>query len=131
MPASARKRFFATLPMLLIATGSFAETIRIGAVIPMTGPVAEDGAVVLKGAKLAVNLFNEAGGLNGGQDRTARLRTAPVSPRNPWPAPRSWFPQQGSRARRRLLQLVHRATMDVALRYKVPMVAGISTARRI
>jgi len=33
------KALFATLPMLLIATGSFAETIRIGAVIPMTGPV--------------------------------------------------------------------------------------------
>src|SRR5947209_10180645 len=44
---------------------SAADTIKVGAVYPLTGPVAEDGAVVLKGAKLAVKLFNDAGGLNG------------------------------------------------------------------
>ena len=59
------KVLFTTVPILLAACSSFAETIKIGAIVPMTGPVAEDGAAVLKGAKLAVKLFNEAGGLGG------------------------------------------------------------------
>jgi branched-chain amino acid transport system substrate-binding protein len=64
-PSFRAKVLFATLPILLAAGSSFAETIKIGAVVPTTGPVAEDGASVLKGAKLAVKLFNDAGGLNG------------------------------------------------------------------
>ena len=44
---SRAKTLIATLPMVFAAWSCWAaETIRVGAVYPLTGPVAEDGAVV-------------------------------------------------------------------------------------
>jgi len=56
------KALFATLPMLLIATGSFARNNQDRRGIPMTGPVAEDGAVVLNGRQARGQPVNEAAG---------------------------------------------------------------------
>jgi branched-chain amino acid transport system substrate-binding protein len=44
---------------------SFAEAIKVGAVIPLTGWGAAEGSYVLNGAKLAVEKINAAGGING------------------------------------------------------------------
>ena len=42
-----------------------ADTIKIGVVAPLTGPAAETGSYQIKGAKLAVEEINKAGGVLG------------------------------------------------------------------
>jgi branched-chain amino acid transport system substrate-binding protein len=44
-----------------------ADTLKIGVVAPMTGPVAESGKYQTQGAKLAVEEINKAGGILGRQ----------------------------------------------------------------
>lgn len=44
---------------------SFAGEIKIGAVLPLSGPLAVYGQVCIKGVQLAVKEINEAGGING------------------------------------------------------------------
>jgi branched-chain amino acid transport system substrate-binding protein len=123
------KVLFATLPMLLAASSSsFAETIKIGAVIPMTGPVAEDGAAVLKGAKLAVKLFNDAGGLNGDKIELLVEDGACIPAQSVAGAEKLVSANKVIALAGAFCSSSTGATMDVALRYKVPMVAGISTA---
>ena len=50
-----------------ISTRSFAQgaTIKIGMVVPVTGPAAESGKYALNGAKLAQEAINKAGGVLG------------------------------------------------------------------
>ena len=59
-----------TIASTLAATAASAETIRIGAVAPKTGPLA-GGATVTQwpSIQLWVNQVNEAGGLNGSNQR--------------------------------------------------------------
>ncbi len=47
------------------AFGSFAETLKIGMNVPLTGFAAADGESALNGAKLAVKQINDAGGIKG------------------------------------------------------------------
>jgi branched-chain amino acid transport system substrate-binding protein len=122
------KALFTTLPMLLIASGGFAETIKIGAVVPMTGPVAEDGAAVLKGAKLAVKLFNDAGGLKGDKIELLVEDGACIPAQSVAGAEKLISANKVVGLAGAFCSSSTGATMDVALRYKVPMVAGISTA---
>lgn len=44
-----------------------AETIKIGMVAPLTGPIADAGRYGVQGAKLAVEEVNKAGGVLGRQ----------------------------------------------------------------
>ena len=126
---SRAKTLIATLPMVFAAWSCWAaETIRVGAVYPLTGPVAEDGAVVLKGAKLAVKIFNDAGGLNG-QKLDLLVEDGACNPAQ------SVAGAEKLISANKVVALAGAfcssstgATMDVAQRYKVPMVAGISTA---
>ena len=120
---------FLTLAVLACcAAPAIADTIKIGAIVPMTGPVAEDGAGLLKGAQLALDKFNAAGGLNGVK---AELLTEDGA----------CVPAQSVSAAEKLVSSDHvvalagaycssstGAVMDVASRYKVPLVSGISTA---
>jgi branched-chain amino acid transport system substrate-binding protein len=122
------KVLFTTLPMLLAACSSFAETIKIGAVVPMTGPVAEDGAAVLKGAKLAVKLFNDAGGLGGDKIDLLVEDGACIPAQSVAGAEKLISANKVIALAGAFCSSSTGATMDVALRYKVPMVAGISTA---
>jgi branched-chain amino acid transport system substrate-binding protein len=46
--------------------GSSAKTIKIGALWPLSGPIAKDGNDHLRAAKIATDMLNEAGGLWGG-----------------------------------------------------------------
>jgi branched-chain amino acid transport system substrate-binding protein len=50
-----------------VAIPAQAETIKIGAPIPQTGPFASDGGVMEKAIKLAVDDLNKAGGVLGQQ----------------------------------------------------------------
>ena len=43
------------------------KTIKIGFVAPLTGPSAQDGESMLKGAKLAADIVNKKGGIGGKQ----------------------------------------------------------------
>jgi branched-chain amino acid transport system substrate-binding protein len=122
------KSLIAALPVVFVSWSCFAEPIRIGAVYPLTGPVAEDGAVVLKGAKLAVKIFNDAGGLNG--DKVEFLVEDGAC--NP---AQSVASAEKLISANKVVALAGAfcssstgATMDVAQRYKVPMLSGISTA---
>ncbi len=69
-----RKQFVATLvlPMFLVclvmaAPAWSAKTVKVGFVYIMSGPFAAYGQFAKKGAELAVNEINDAGGINGHQ----------------------------------------------------------------
>jgi branched-chain amino acid transport system substrate-binding protein len=118
----------ASLPLLFMAGSCLAEPIHIGAVYPLTGPVAEDGAVVLKGAKLAVKIFNDAGGLNGNKIEFLVEDGACIPAQSVASAEKLISANKVVALAGAFCSSSTGATMDVALRYKVPMVAGISTA---
>ncbi len=47
------------------ATGAWADTIKIGLLAPLTGPAAADGQEFQRGAQLAIDEINAAGGFDG------------------------------------------------------------------
>lgn len=47
------------------STAAFADTIKIGLLAPLTGPAAADGQEFQRGAQLAIDEINAAGGFNG------------------------------------------------------------------
>ncbi len=49
----------------LPSTGTFAATIKIGLLAPLTGPASADGQEFQRGAQLAIDEMNAAGGLDG------------------------------------------------------------------
>lgn len=54
-------------PALVSRTYAQGATIKIGMVLPVTGPAAEQGKYALNGAKLALEMVNKAGGVLGKQ----------------------------------------------------------------
>jgi branched-chain amino acid transport system substrate-binding protein len=52
--------------VLLSSAGGFAQTIKIGALWPLSGPIAKSGNEHLRAAQIATEMINEAGGLWGG-----------------------------------------------------------------
>ena len=58
------KKIISIFALVLVATVSFAaEPIKIGVVLPFTGPVASDGNRTFSGIQLAVDEINAAGGV--------------------------------------------------------------------
>ncbi len=55
------------LMMLFTSTAAFADTIKIGGIAPLTGPVANYGLLVQAGVDLYIDELNAAGGLLGNQ----------------------------------------------------------------
>jgi branched-chain amino acid transport system substrate-binding protein len=54
-------------PYVISAARAQAATIKIGMCAPVTGPAAESGGYAIKGAKLALEAVNKAGGILGKQ----------------------------------------------------------------
>jgi branched-chain amino acid transport system substrate-binding protein len=52
---------------LVLAGGAFADDVKIGVTQPLTGAFAADGNYVAEGAKLAAEVINKAGGVDGKQ----------------------------------------------------------------
>lgn len=52
--------------VLLSSVGGFAQTLKIGALWPLSGPIAKSGNEHLRAAQIATEMINEAGGLWGG-----------------------------------------------------------------
>jgi branched-chain amino acid transport system substrate-binding protein len=62
------KKIISLIPALFMFFGiAWADTIKIGFNVPLTGFAAADGESALNGAKLAVNQANASGGINGKQ----------------------------------------------------------------
>ena len=62
------KNILSLIPALFMFFGiTWAETVKIGFNVPLTGFAAADGESALNGAKLAVNQANASGGINGKQ----------------------------------------------------------------
>jgi branched-chain amino acid transport system substrate-binding protein len=55
------------MPAILRSAHAQAATIKIGMVLPVTGPAADSGKYALTGAKLALDRVNKAGGVLGKQ----------------------------------------------------------------
>ena len=54
-------------PYIIGSARAQAATIKIGMCAPVTGPAAESGGYAIKGAKLALEAVNKAGGILGKQ----------------------------------------------------------------
>ena len=54
-------------PALIRSAGAQGATVKIGMVVPITGPAAESGGFALTGAKIALEAVNKAGGVLGKQ----------------------------------------------------------------
>ena len=62
------KCYFSLIPIFFLSFGIvYAETVKVGFNVPLTGFAAADGESALNGAKLAVKQANSAGGINGKQ----------------------------------------------------------------
>ena len=78
-------RGLATLSVVALAAlaaplAAHADTIRIGAPIPQTGPFASDGSVMEKAITLAVEDLNKAGGVLGQQVEVSFFDIGDLSP---------------------------------------------------
>ena len=62
------KCFFSLIPTFFLLFGiAYAETVKVGFNVPLTGFAAADGESALNGAKLAVKQANSKGGIDGKQ----------------------------------------------------------------
>ena len=62
------KYFFSLIPTFFLFFGiAYAETVKVGFNVPLTGFAAADGESALNGAKLAVKQANSKGGIDGKQ----------------------------------------------------------------
>ena len=68
------------LAALAVPLDASAETIKIGAPIPQTGPFASDGSVMEKAITLAVEDLNKAGGVLGQQVEVSFFDIGDLSP---------------------------------------------------
>lgn len=64
----------------VVGSAAMADTIKIGAPIPQTGPFASDGSVMEKAIKLAVEDLNKAGGVLGNQVEVTFFDIGDLSP---------------------------------------------------
>lgn len=110
------------------AAPALSEPIRIGAVYPMTGPVAFDGETLLRGARIAIDEVNAAGGVLGRQLELVVEDGACVPAQSVSAAEKLASATKVSALVGAFCSSSTGAVMEVAARYKVPLVAGISTA---
>jgi len=103
-------------------------SIKIGAVYPLTGPVAYDGQTLLQGARVAVGEINAAGGIKGRKIELAVEDGACIPAQSVAAAEKLISSQKVVALIGAFCSSSTGAVMDVAKRHAIPMVAGISTA---
>ena len=128
-----------TLGLSLIATVLFAlagaavgqETVRIGVVQPLTGPVAYDGAIYVNTIKMIVEDLNAKGGVLGRPIELV-VEDGACNPAQSVNAAEKLV------VRDKVVTLIGAfcststaAMMEVAKKYKVPHITGISTAAQL
>jgi branched-chain amino acid transport system substrate-binding protein len=104
------------------------EAIKIGAVYPMSGPVAYDGQTLLQGARVAVGEINAAGGIKGRKIELVVEDGACIPAQSVAAAEKLVSSQKVVALIGAFCSSSTGAVMDVSKRHGVPMVAGISTA---
>ena len=65
--AKAQRTLWIAVAAVIAASTAVADNVKIGALMPMTGALAEYGESSLNGIKLAVQQVNQGGGLLDGQ----------------------------------------------------------------
>src|SRR4051812_38746666 len=108
-----------------------AQAIRIGVVQPMTGPVAYDGNIYVNTVKMVVDDVNAKGGLLGRQVEVV-VEDGACNPAQSVNAAEKLV------VRDKVVALLGAfcststaAMMEVAKKYKVPMITGVSTAAQL
>lgn len=114
--------------LALGATPALSEPIRIGAVYPMTGPVAFDGETLLRGARIAIDEINANGGVLGRPLELVVEDGACVPAQSVSAAEKLVTANKVTGLVGAFCSSSTGAVMEVASRYKIPLVAGISTA---
>jgi len=123
-----RSFFAAAIGVSALSAAAAQETIKIGAVYPMTGPIADDGASISKGSRLALKQFNDAGGLKGQKIELAIEDGACIPAQSVLAAEKLVSADRVKALLGAFCSSSTGAVMNVAQKYKVPFVAGISTA---
>ena len=114
-----------------VATIATAQSIRIGAVYPLTGGVSYDGITKLNGAKLAVDEINAKGGVLGRQLELLSEDGA-CNPAQSVASAEKLITQ--SKVVALLGAICSSATGamgETIKKYKIPLVSGVSTAERL
>ena len=121
----------ATVVLALVGVGVAAEPVRLGVIQPLTGPVAYDGTIYVNTLKMIVEEMNAKGGLLG---RSIEL-VVEDGACNP---AQSVNAAEKLVVRDKVVTLIgafcstsSAAVMEVAKKYKIPHVTGISTAAQL
>ncbi len=120
---------------LMCAAPAFSELpkapVRIGVVLPISGPIAYDGTLALNGVKMAVDEINKAGGISGNEiqlfvEDSAGIPATAVAAMEKLVGMEKVVAVIGDFGSSCTL-----AMMDVAQRAKVPLITPVSLAPKI
>ena len=112
-----------------MSSGALAADIVVGGIYPLTGPVAYDGATKHNGAKLAVEEVNASGGVLGGKF-VLKVEDGACNPAQSVSAAEKLITQTKVVAiLGAFCSSSSGAVMEVAKKYKIPHMTGVSTSQ--
>ena len=112
-----------------VSGGALAADVVVGAIYPLTGPVAYDGVTKLNGAKLAVEEVNAGGGVLGGKF-VLSVEDGACNPAQSVAAAEKLITQTKVAAiLGAFCSSSSGAVMEVAKKYKIPHMTGVSTSQ--
>lgn len=115
--------------MLATPGASHADDVVVGAIYPLTGPVAYDGETKLNGAKIAVEEVNANGGVLGGKLKL-QVEDGACNPAQSVSAAEKLITQTKVAAiLGAFCSSSSGAVMEVAKKYGVPHMTGVSTSQ--
>lgn len=112
-----------------MSSGALAADVVVGAIYPLSGPVAYDGVTKLNGAKLAVEEVNASGGVLG-RKFVLSVEDGACSPAQSVSAAEKLITQTKVVAiLGAFCSSSSGAVMEVAKKYKIPHMTGVSTSQ--
>ena len=112
-----------------VSSGASAADVIVGAIYPLTGPVAYDGKTKLNGALLAVEEVNASGGVLGGKFKL-KVEDGACNPSQSVSAAEKLITQTKAVAiLGAFCSSSSGAVMEVAKKYKIPHLTGVSTSQ--